>query len=381
MIAKLNKLILLLMAAAALAISAAGADTLSSGSYTVNDTIPCGGQALTSGSYTVYDLKGQPLAGSLTSGSYTVQLGGLYGLVGGVISKVGVPAGTVPLTISRSGNDIKIAWDPSYVNPQIFFMTGDGTGKYQSDNVSGQTAVWALYTTAPAGQFDASNANSTTAPYILHKNQVGQGAAEAYYKGLQSTVSAGGQTSDQTSYPGKTYLATALTAGKVNLAFPAGYTLFELPVWLDVPSLPNAIGDQLTVSAIPDELYDYYMNKASYSSGAWVGVATNFEKARGYYLRILNSPKTLTFVGNVKMDEADLSLKQGYSMIGNPYPISKDINAALAGASAPDELYDRYANKKTYTTAWVGADFKFGLASGFWYRRMSTSPYSWKLIP
>jgi hypothetical protein len=164
-----------------------------------------------------------------------------------------------------------------------------------------------------------------------------------------------------------------------------GYTLFESPLWTSDMSLPMVIGNQLDNVAGGDELYDYDMNKATYASGAWVGSPIQLEKARGYYLRILNTARVLTFVGQVDTAAVSLGLAGGYSMVGNPYPIVKVIEQAFQNASVGDELYDKYANKKTRTsTGWVGAvsaDFEFGIGDGFWYRNLGSGVYDWQLEP
>jgi hypothetical protein len=174
----------------------------------------------------------------------------------------------------------------------------------------------------------------------------------------------------------------ARTVGKVDVDFPKGYTLFEAPVWTTDMTLSTAIGNQLDKTAGGDELYDFSMNKATYADGSWVGTNVNFEHGRGYYLRILNTAKKVTFVGLVALADVNLSLNPSYSMVGNPYPLIKEVSDIFTNVSVGEELYDKFANKKTYTAdGWVGATYSFGIGDGFWFRRTGTTAYNWQLRP
>ncbi len=344
------------------------------GGYGMIDYITGGGTMETN----FFGLIGEPVIGLATGAGSTIQLGALYTLLEAAPPTGEAAYGTVPLYISRADNDIKITWEAAFINPNIYVMVGDGSGRYANDY---DAAKWfkvfsggAVASGLPAelGSFAKS-----TDGFLLHQTQFAAGTPEAYYKGLQT-----GFNDPTLVYQGVQIFTSAEAVGKANLYFPQGYTLFELPVWMNVPSIPNSLNGQLDTSAVGDELYDYSMNKSSYTSGTWVGALPNFEKARGYYLRILNSPKTITFMGKIELAPVGIDLNSGYSMVGNPYPTSKEINDVFTGIDSPDELYDRYANKKTHVTGgWVGANFRFGLTDGFWYRRMTTTVYNWRLTP
>ena len=265
---------------------------------------------------TFMDVKGQPLAG----GNAQLGLGAIYVLGGGLVAVSGIPAGTVPLTIARQGQDIKISWDPKYVNPQIYVLTGDGTGKY----TNGSTG-WTLVAATDTTNYDFTNYSSTTAPYILHKNQVGLGAAEAYYKGLQAGVNPADTTTD-TNYTGQTYLATAWAVGKVNVTVAAsgGKQLVSLPLYDGTLStiFPSQLtgGKSLIVSprsgtgVNPVIVNETGVNGQDFTVGPMVGFWMQTPIAA-------TAPVTITFVGSVISAnvERDVEMKD---LTGNPLPIS-----------------------------------------------------------
>jgi len=181
----------------------------------------------------------------------------------------------------------------------------------------------------------------------------------------------------------------ARTVGKVDVSFPKGYTLFSSPLWTDDMTIKTVIGGQLDKVAVGgDQIFDYNANLTTNDNGNWVGSAISFEKCRGYYLRILNTAKTLTFVGKVDLAPVTIDLDKGYNMIGCPYPTLKEVSATFigsfqgAGGGTGDQVFDKAANLKTCTTGgWVGADYKFGIGDGFWYRNLDSKKYTWDLIP
>lgn len=288
------------------------------------------------------------------------------------------------LSISREANGIVLSWQQITANnnrtSEVWRLAG-------SAKEFSTTEVWTLI------------ANVKRAlPIIIWKDfvpvtaggsdylQTGNGI-NAYYRVIPSgtipNAVIGTASNDARIFD---MLQSPVTVGKVDVVFPVGYTLFEVPVWGNDLSLQGTIGDQLPNKPVGDELYDYNMAKSVYSSGRWVGTKPNFEKGRGYYLRLFNNPKTLTFVGQVYKEDVRIALPISYSMVGNPYPVTMEVETAFKsvfpgdGSSSGDEIYDKLARKRTYTsTGWVGANYYFGIGEGFWFRRIKSEPYNWLL--
>jgi hypothetical protein len=413
-----NKFIIGLVILAALAGSAL-ATHVESATAKLDYTISGGGtNELTGGGANLQDLKGQEVIGVLTGTDGTIlQIGGIYGLVGGVvISAAGVPPGTVPLTISRSGKDIKIAWDAKYANPQIYVMTGDGTGKFQNDNVAGQTAVWALV--ASGQEFDTTHA-SDAAPYILHKGQVGAASVtgvtnrpEAYYKGLQHGVSASAQGSDQINFPG-TYLQAAWAVGKLNVnlqgsAAEAGKNYVSIPFNCQQgTTIGNVLGEGSGTIWQPGDEVQYKFaagpsfNTAILSANStWVDTSNGQTPAWGIDYRFGNivitnaAAKTLTFIGEVVKTNIDIPIYSGAgeapggkTLLGMVYPVS-------LGLASSSLITDGAANGDMiqFKTAAVGEAYQSAIVSGSQWKSASTGgalesnvatlklPYSYQFV-
>ena len=334
----------------AFAVGAAAAQQLDSA------TISSGGALdLTDGTIHLQDIKGQSAAGVVTDGTTTVEIGGLYTELTEeviIIPDTGIVKDTV---IFRAANEIKLSWDKGTAAAvDIWSISGPGVE-------FSKTVAWTKIL-----------ANFAGAEFPDPNVKVGDGK-NAFYR-VVPVNTAPADIHDPA--------LNSKTVGKVDVNFLAGYTLFEVPLWTNDMTISTVIGTQLDNNPKGDELYDYNLSKSTFAGGVWVGNPLSFQKGRGYYMRIINTPKYLTFVGAVDLANVNLRLNTGYSMTGNPFPIIKDVPDAFKNAASGDELYDKLARKKTNTAqGWVGANYQFGLGDGFWFRRVSNNAYDWALQP
>lgn len=405
------KLIWLLIAATALTISVASADTpLTSGNYTINDTVDNGGQSLTSGSYTVYDMKGQGAAGSLTSGNYTVLLGGIYGLVGGPAQIGNAPAGTVPLTITRAGDSygsIVISW-PAGANPDLYVLTGDGTGKYAS---GGTPAPWVLVCSngqqqspLPQGfgySVDKTNTNQITVPYQVGSVTPAGGITnfpELYFKGLQNSIDPK-QNSSDTNYPNQTYLQTAPAVGKVNVnlakAGNSAWNFISTPLY--GPNLDSVLGVNFTKGDqvwIWDDANQSFVKPLTFDGTTWS--TANFVRGNGVLFNLISaSPKTISLVGSIDLTAFTRtvavkagSASYGWNLIGDPFPIASAMEGLTSSVSKKGDAlwsWNNVAQKFTAPLVFDGTNWPANsvmtIGQGYGYNRATqySTGFSWSI--
>lgn len=295
--------------------------------------------------------------GVLSSVNNIIQLGGIYLLTstgtsgGGGITPPAVPVGTVPLVITRVGNNIKISWDQAtYPNPLIFFKTGDGTGQYVNTYKTGATINWSNFISP--GPTDREYHPSDG--YVLYKNQVGLGDREVYFKALVGTT-------DPSNIGELTRLILlAQAVGKVNINLPANkYVFSSLPFQNSGVSLSNSIiADQLPSGS--EFLWwdeDAQGYKGSTYSEAWSGSDRNLNLGEGFILRC-PTDKVLTIVGDLlrasRRTRAIATDK--YSLLSYPYP--NNVNFSRLGIAPIDG--DELLKWKVDTQGYIGATFSSG---------------------
>ncbi len=365
---------------------------MSSSNYKIPSlTISSGGEdEMSSSNYKIQDIKGQGVIGSSSSANYEAELGGIYGLGVPVVVIEGVPFGTVPLNIERSGLNIRISWDSAIHNPQIFVRTGNGSGQYVND---GDATVW-VDITGPsiADEFDLTHTGEN---YILHRSQVGDVSTrpEVYYKGLQSGVS---PTAINPDFPSGTVtnLAAAWAVGKLDINIGAGMNVITVPFL----RADDGIADVLNTDLLSDSDSLYFKplsdspntEKATLDSGVWkddsgspsvIQIGPDY----GYWIEAGGS-KTLTVWGEVvRADSRPILVKDGgILVIGCVYPkqtLFADAGLDAAGGAADgDAVYYKPLADSPNTqkvifdgTNWSDPveDRTFTLPFGYWYERKS----------
>ncbi|MBI5400290.1 hypothetical protein HZB07_06805 [Candidatus Saganbacteria bacterium] len=333
---------------------------------------------LTAPGYNMIDLKGQGVIGRSTATGYEVGLGGIYGW-GAVVPALPetVPAGTVPLTISREANNIKITWDYiRYPQPQIFVLTGDGSGQY-TDNTTRWVKVLNNGLVSDWGAF--VSASDT----LFHYNQVGRGSGEVYYKGLQVSIEPAGRA----VAGGPTYLASARAVGKVNVNIGSSYTLLSMPfipqsgdhrTWL----VQDIFGSQINAGEI-----QYNQNglvRQVCSSRTWPRIEMG--SAKGFWIRSSN-PVTCTLIGGVLGEVYTRTIISGYDLYGYPHPTQLRIIAreaqSLGIAPVNDDEVQLISGgglvRHVFSSGW-DASFTVDAARGYWYRNLLSTPRVFTVI-
>lgn len=247
--------------------------------------------------------------------------------------------GAVQLYISRQGtSDIKISWDPSEVNPNIYVLTGEGTGRFT--NVVDE---WKDRTDATiSGDFEPH----TDQAYVLHKNMVGDASTkykEVYYKALRSSMS---------KADNPTVLQSAWAVGKADAVLDKFYNLISIPL---SPSPDNSIssvmgdllpdGDKAYIYDVSDPADRGFVISTKLSPGNWQETF-KINPGIGYLVyredkALEPATRTVTFVGNV-LNSYSANILYQNNLIGNPYPskITGLENAGLTGGSPMDKIYD-----------------------------------------
>jgi len=322
------------------------------------------------------DIKGEPVIGE----SNGLQIGGIYVLGGGAGIKIGTAAtGTVPLYIARSGSDILITWDAQVTNPDIYVLTGDGSGKYTADT------GWAL--ALSGGVLKNPNgmgAWSITGQQLKHTGEVGGGKTEAYYKGLQAGVPATDPNKDNTQISN---LAAAQAVGKIIVnVYGGGRVFVSAPFVTD--SLNNILGTNFTTNdqaCIWDNSLGKFTSFQTFGGGNWPA-GINAEISHGYWLDITGTGpgvlKPITVIGTISLNPVSTQIYTGWDMVGNPMPKQIADTGFVAGKVAPNDqiwIWDNQQHKFTgtmsYTTAWAPAALLLpGL--GYRYNHLGTG-FTW----
>ena len=343
-----NKLIVLLIILAGMSFSAALAQPALDASV-----ISSGGTV----SPALIDIKGQAVIGASQDGS--IQLGGLYTLIGGGPGPVvNGPPGTVPLTISRSGNDILLTWASGLtIAVEIYAMVGDGTGQFSND--------------FPATPIASINPGTNT---YTDPGQIGAGGdPEKYYKAVfQGYAGTDLNTIDPANYPeiGTTCLKAAWAVGKVNKTFKVGDLLLVSIPLIDSnasqifpPQIPASnkliLHPRVGMGLSPKEVTPSGLSGQDFMIGPTIGLW-------------VESPDTnttdivITFAGALLNSyEKDLD---PLDLTGNPLPAG--LSSANLGGLDQDIIHLQVGKGLrpilNNQEAWDSA-FDLKLGAGFWY--------------
>jgi len=345
--------------------------------------ISAGGHiSLEAGGKLMNDIKGQGIAGEMSSANYGLGLGGIYG-TGPTIVEGDWPYGTVPLYISRSGDNLKISWEARFVNPQIFISTGNGAGEYVNDGPG-----W-LSLDDPALSDDIDKYLSQS--YFIHINQVGQSFPEAYYKALQAGVN---RSATNPRVMGASYLGSAWAVGKVNVnisrAGANGWNFIAYP--FNVRPIGEALFGNFSAAdeiKIRDEATKQFAPvSVAYSAASGQWGTQPFERAKGYWLyRSQTAPLTATMIGSVTLDNYSTSLTRvganGWNFVGLPYPRWQALSAfGPAAANALDEFKVRNEDSKLIEASYPKSTWgtqQIRTAKGYLYYRAVPDTLPWEI--
>jgi hypothetical protein len=383
MLAKVNKLILLLMVATALMVSVVGADTLSNSSYTINVVIPGGGQTLQNTSYTLYDLKGQGIAGSLANTPYTVGLGGIYGLMGGGVGPQS------PLNIARGATpgDIVLSWTGAA--PDIWYMVGDdGTGKYQNnwDTIN----TWKKVIPGTTGVFSLISSGTS----LTHLAADASKHAEVYYKAYPVGLTPPGA---KDSVSGLTAFEAAPAVGKVDVVMHGGWNSVSLPfTGSQFGGASGLVGDNFGEGDTAG-FWDYSItgaqdmtaNKRFSVSSGWDNPTVSSPLAQGGMFNIAslkdNKTRTVTLIGGVPASATSRDINPRWNHIGSPLPKGLQNGAFVSANVNPanqlvigDTIQRWGGTDFDFTTRYLGNDtwdqpLNFNPGVGYWFNHVSTA--------
>lgn len=345
-------------------VSGSYADKLGDGA--LYDVFNSGGAVLEGNGYKILNSIAEPVSGKIGDSTSSIWWG-LFGLFGGVVEKPDVPYGTVPLYISRDGNDVKITWEAIYVNPTIVAVSGGGYGLYDKNPTSDWLTVLqagAVKTLPPLlGPMILSDATT-----LKHTQQVTGGTSECYYKGFQAAIGdpkvAINPNTNTLIFP------TAVAVGKVNVLVERNDTqisffsfsvplvsqnkvddfdaIFPIYKFVKVTD-PN--GNLLLGDQIREWDGSSWKSAVNYNDTSWNITSDMGQKAkhtfgRGYVLRlqpVSNSPLkafNITVVGSVLATTYQSDLAYGgtksvgslggvkFSAFGNPFPKKASFNNA-----------------------------------------------------
>lgn len=339
----------------------------------------------------IHTIIGQPVIGLSSGGSVTAELGALYGFGVALVEEAGVPAGTVPLFISRNGNNIEITWEVQYRNPQIFVLTGGGEGTF-NNNYGAWTPVvrgGAVLSNLP-GKVGQIELPSKATNKMVHKSQVGSGSAEVYYKALQAGVSNPGG-----KHPGSqlTYFESAPAVGKVNLTISrlgsTGWNFVQYPFAdreINQTLYGNfSAGDELWVW---DEQAKKYTEKRKFNGTNWE--MFNLRRGVGYtFYRSQSQAVTATLLGQVDLTPKTTSISRvgstGWNFIGLPFPGLKTVGQLVPqGAVAGDEFWLWSGTEKKFISKvkksdWSGLELKLAKGEYYLYYRSLPNSYEWQM--
>jgi hypothetical protein len=314
----------------------------------------------------------QTAIGVDVQGGSMLQLGGIY-----MFTEVGLPPTAADFIISReaetAGSPVRLTWNPDVftIPPQIYAMTGDGTGQYINDNSQN---TWILVFNGAAlepglpielGSFSLDLANHG----LLHNDQVGTGPLEVYYKAVAT-----GSTLEEAPAVGK-ILTTAYGQSNYNMI---GVPLIQNfnSTFLDV--LSGAISKSGVEFYKFDNPSDRYV--PAINSGAWntKDITLTTGDAAWIY-NPLGEDLVLTIVGGVPSAEGNVSTAAvevfgggRYSMISNPYPQGGELSVIGLEPLAGSEIYYFDNEKHTYVpaladgSAW-GNDVFIAPGTAMWY--------------
>ncbi|MFA5892428.1 MAG: hypothetical protein WC903_00460 [Candidatus Margulisiibacteriota bacterium] len=291
------------------------------------------------------------------------------------------PYGTVPLNIERSGSNIKVSWDITvfeYQNPKLFMLTGDGTGKYTND------AGWATINDKLGLGFPFEGSD-LAGGYIIHKNQVGQGFGEVYFKGIQNTFP--NEMDINPNVPGNiSYLASAWAVGKVNVTVEKSGQMKLLGLPVSAGKVSNVFLGQLganEVILLPSTVGGGGLDYVTVNNTNVTGNDFLVGPAVGFWLRNPGSSDlTITFAGSLANTAFTKNLL-AFDLSGNPFPLS----VASGGFGVDGDIIMpqmQTGNGLDYfvkTAGNWGPNFpalKFD--AGFWYKYAANNR-RWNVVP
>jgi len=332
------------------------------------------------GGYKLQDIKGQPLAGSMSGGGYTLGLGGEYVFFQpNEVVLLGAPSGTVPVEISRSddGTGIIVSWANSGYqgSPSVYILTGDGSGTF----VNGGPR-WLLAVNGESG-VSINEVDKT----LIHGSQAGgRGDAEVYYKVLQAGVL---RDSPNATVLGKTNLEAAPAVGKLNITITKGWNQIAVPfatsAIVDSLGIKYANGDQLWAWRNGAFIAPITFNSATNNWGN--GFALTM--AEGYGLKVMDDgPGAIkTIVGKLFYEDVNKEIIKGWNLIGLPYPlkIANNFNLTVdVGAINGDQLWEWKNGAFISPRTFNGVDWPQGnieIGKGYGYKSLGQS-INWRLI-
>ncbi|MBI5701403.1 hypothetical protein HZC34_06140, partial [Candidatus Saganbacteria bacterium] len=279
------------------------------------------------------------------------------------------PMGTVPLTIDKEGNDIKLSWDfAAYGNDiLIYYLKGDGTGQYTNSFAS-----W-----APASLYNPSSVIGS----LYDKNQFLDGDKERYYKAIKN---------DQIP---EAKVPVAWAVGKIIIDVSKGYDFISMPL---IPfkgtSISNVFMGQLDVQGVESYSFDeltVMMSKANFTNGAWAyspNVPFGISSGKSYWLQ-LPADQKLSLIGAVKTTPFTKAMPaNGYVTLGATLPTLIDFQTVGLTAKNGDQIYyfnniTKLFEKISDSGGWQNATpgqkvFSFIPAAGYWYKNEGAS-FDW----
>jgi len=384
---KLFIFILLFVACCTLVIFSPAYAGMTNESYAIPSlTVSSGGApSLESTGYRLHDLKGQGVIGVSTKDAFTAELGGLYGEIGAaVVERPGLPWGSVPLYISRQASDIKITWEADFVNPQIYVLTGKGSGEYVNTY---DTTKWVRV--ASAGALDPLTRTGFTYTSVtrtlLHTGQVGGGSLEAYYKGIQAT------RAPTEIIPGTTTVqcfTSAEAVGKVNVQLNSGWNLAGMPFNATTREGAGNLDDVLGVNIFAQNdmvwIFNGGFRSTSFSGTNWPG-SISLVKGKGFWL-YMGSAAVLTLAGPVYRGDFAKQIVSGWNLLADPFPSAFDLTSTSSGLNNPvrdDQIWWYRGGFSSISAAGDPASWPSGKSirpgAGFWYYRNSDTVYNWRM--
>ena len=295
---------------------------------------------------------------------------------GGPMLPSEAPAGTVPLEIARNGVNIEVRWNDSlYPKPQIFAMTGTGSGEYTNTAIR-WTKIAAEGAIVP-GLSRTWGILDTSAGLLTHEAEVSGGHAEVYYKGVKAEI-------DTTVDPGIATLESAWAVGKLDMlvsreglgynyvSVPFNYRSNQIRDVLDTAYLDNGT---LVFSQLNG--FDFDIAEVN-SSGVWVSafeaskstdIGSDFHvKPESSYMIKVPADRTFTVVGDVLRGTEGRALRiQGsdhvggnlYTYFGNFYPTQFVLQDANVNDSAHLKLSPATGDRLFYP---LNLSFDFNIA-------------------
>ncbi|MFH1386257.1 MAG: right-handed parallel beta-helix repeat-containing protein, partial [bacterium] len=287
---------------------------------------------------------------------------------GGVVI-LGVPTGTVPLTIVRDGNNINITWDKAlFPRIDLYALTGDGAGNYTND-----ATTWG----APVSAADADGA-------FTDVDQVGRGDGEKYYKGLVA-----GKVPTDAHPDGGTYISQARAVGKVNVSLYGGGRAF-----ISTPFMTSSLNKAFGVDFANNDQLWYWDNSLgsftktfTFTGGSWPA-EENANIAQGYWLDITSTNpgvlKTITIIGEVSSAPIRTNIYPGWDMVGNPFPKQTTNTGFNSGMSSNDQIWiwdnqnHLFTGTMSYTESGWNPAAQLLPGLGYRYNNLGVTGFQWE---